>query len=65
MRLPKALVEELALKSGDTLDIVAASAQKLAVEKDQRRQRALDEISQLKWKLPGDYVFDRDEANAR
>jgi hypothetical protein len=29
------------------------------------RRRALDKIAALKWTLPPDYKFDRDEANER
>ncbi len=65
IRLSKHLVEELGLKPGDELTVVAASKQRLEVEKDARRKHALDAIAKLNWKLPEDYKFDRDEANAR
>ena len=66
VRLPKALVEQLGLKEGDELNVVAASNDTLAVEtKEARRLRALDHLSQLNWTLPEDYKFDRDEANER
>jgi antitoxin MazE len=29
------------------------------------RERALDRLAKLNWKLPEDYRFDRDEANER
>jgi cytochrome b561 len=32
---------------------------------EERRRRALARIAALKWKLPADYKFDRDEANER
>ena len=45
VRLPKALVEQLGLKEGDELNVVAASNDTLAVEtKEARRLRALDNI---------------------
>jgi antitoxin MazE len=66
VRLPKALVEELGLKAGDELNVVAAKDGGIAVEtKEQRRQRALDHMATRNWKLPADYKFDRDEANER
>jgi antitoxin MazE len=65
VRLPKELVDELALKDGDELTVVSASKERLVVEKDQRRERALDAISRLKWKLPEGFKFDREEANER
>ena len=65
VRLPKELVDELALRDGDELTVVSASKDRLVVEKDQRRERALDAISRLKWKLPEGFKFDREEANER
>jgi antitoxin MazE len=66
VRLPKALVEQLGLKEGDELDVVAATDRTLEVEtKEARRQRALDNIRARQWTLPPDYKFDRDEANER
>jgi antitoxin MazE len=66
VRLPKALVDQLGLKEGDELSVVAASDRVLEVEtQDQRRRRALDRMAQRNWTLPEDYRFDRDEANER
>jgi antitoxin MazE len=65
VRLSKSLVEELGLKPGDELAVVAASKKRLTVEKDARRQRALEAIAGLNWKLPKNYKFDRNEANER
>ena len=66
VRLPKALVEQLGLKEGDELNVVAARNGSLEVEtKEARRQRALDNIRARNWVLPPDYKFDRDDANER
>jgi antitoxin MazE len=66
VRLPKALVEQLGLKEGDELNVVAASNDTITVEtKEARRLRALDQLSKRNWTLPEDYKFDRDEANER
>ena len=67
VRLPKALVEQLGLKEGDELNVVAASNDTIAIEtKEARRQRALDNMRARNWgPLPADYKFDRDEANER
>jgi antitoxin MazE len=66
VRLPKALVEQLGLKEGDELNVVAASNDTIAVEtKEARRLRALDNIRARNWTSPADYEFDRDEANER
>lgn len=65
VRLPKALVEKLNLRAGDELNIVDVAERTLVVEKEQRRNAALEELTSLNWTLPPDYKFDRDEANER
>jgi antitoxin MazE len=66
VRLPKALVDELRLKPGDELNVVATQNGTITVETDaQRRQRALDRLAARNWTSPADYKFDRDEANER
>ena len=37
----------------------------LVVEEEDRRKAALERLAALKWPLPPDYKFDRDEANER
>jgi antitoxin MazE len=66
VRLPKALVDQLGLKEGDRLNVVAASKETIEVEtKAAQRRRAIERLASLKWTLPPDYKFDRDEANER
>lgn len=66
VRLPKALVDELGLKVGDELNVVAAGNGAIEVEtKERRRKIALERLASLNWTLPADYKFDRDEANER
>ena len=65
VRLPRTLVDELGIKPGDDLEVVAAAPTRLAVAKDDRRARAVDRMRARAWSLPDDYSFDRDEANAR
>lgn len=66
VRLPKALVEELGLKEGDQLNVVAAKNDAIVIEtREDQRCRALDRMAKRNWTLPPDYKFDRDEANER
>ena len=66
VRLPKALVDELGLKEGDELNVVAACKGTLEVEtREAQRRRAIDRMAARNWALPPDYKFDRDEANER
>jgi antitoxin MazE len=66
VRLPKALVDELGLKEGDELNVVAAKDSAIEVEtREDQRRRALERMAKRNWTLPPDYKFDRDEANER
>jgi antitoxin MazE len=66
VRLPKALVEQLGLKEGDQLNVVAAKDGAIEVETNQdQRRRALERMAARNWTLPEGYRFDRDEANER
>jgi antitoxin MazE len=66
VRLPKALVDQLGLKEGDELDVVAAKDSTIEVEtREQQRRRALARMATRNWTLPEGYRFDRDEANER
>ena len=65
VRLPKRLVEQMNLKPGDELEIVAGEGRRLEVSRDDRRQRALASMAARQWKLPEGYKFDREEANRR
>lgn len=65
VRLPKALVEKMGLSPGDELDIVDVVERTLVVQKEDRREVALERLASLNWTLPPDYKFDREEANER
>ena len=66
VRLPKALVEQLGLKEGDQLNVVAAKDGAIEIETSEgRRRRALERMASRNWTLPEGYRFDRDEANER
>ena len=65
VRLPKSLVESLGLKSGDELQIVSSAPSRIAVTRDERREQAVERIRKRALRLPQNYSFDRNEANAR
>ena len=65
VRLPKDLVEEMGLAVGDELNVVDVKGKTVVVEKDLRREQALESLAAMKVKLPADYKFNRDEANER
>jgi antitoxin MazE len=66
VRLPKKLVEQVGLKEGDDVNVVAAKGGIIEVEtREDQRRRALAQLAKRNWTLPPDYKFDRDEANER
>jgi antitoxin MazE len=65
IRLPSAVVEALQLKDGDHVEVHIAGERNFGIGRNQDRARALDRIRTFAKKLPPDWKFDRDEANAR
>ena len=65
VRLPAALVEGLELKNGDDIEIHVADARELAVARKPGRRELAERLHGFRGRLPPDFRFDRDEANAR
>jgi antitoxin MazE len=65
VRLPVTVIDALELKEGDEVEIHLTGPKKLGIDRDKRRQRALERLRQFQVDFPPDYKFDRDEANAR
>lgn len=65
IRLPAAVVEALNLKEGDEIEIHADSARQFGVARKPGRDELLKRLRAFRGRLPADFKFDRDEANAR
>ncbi|MCL4855162.1 MAG: AbrB/MazE/SpoVT family DNA-binding domain-containing protein [Bryobacteraceae bacterium] len=65
VRLPAALAEALNLKEGDEIEISIAGRRDFRVGRDRSRERALEQLRQMKWSFPRDFKFNREEANER
>jgi antitoxin MazE len=65
IRLPVAVVEALKLKEGDEIEIHVAGARDFAVARKPGREEWLKRLRAFRGRLPADFKFDRDEANAR
>ena len=61
IRLPAAVVSALNLKPGDEIEVRVAGPRRFEVQRDLRREDALDQIRQLRRELPPGFTFDRDE----
>ena len=65
VRLPATVVEALALKPGDNIDIHVSGDRSFAVEKAPGARELLARIRKYRGRLPSDFKFDRLEANGR
>jgi antitoxin MazE len=65
IRLPVAVVEALELKAGDEIEIHIADARELSVARKPGRKDLLKRLRAFRGRLPIDFKFERDEANAR
>ncbi len=65
IRLPAAVVEVLGLKEGDEIEIQVADERAFAVSRKPNREDWLERLRAFRGRLPADFKFDRDDANAR
>ncbi len=65
IRLPTVVVEALELREGDEIEIHVADARQLGVARKPGREELLERLRAFRGRLPADFKFDRDEANAR
>jgi len=65
VRLPAAVVEALQLREGDEIEIHVADAKLLGIARKPSRDELLKRLRAFRGRLPADFKFDRDEANAR
>jgi antitoxin MazE len=65
VRLPAAVVEALELREGDEIEIHIEDARSLKVARKPGREELLKRLRTFRGRLPADFKFDRDEANAR
>jgi antitoxin MazE len=65
IRLPAAVVEALKLREGDEVEIHVANARQFGVARKPGRDELLKRLRTFRGRLPADFKFDRDEANAR
>ena len=65
IRIPADVVRALKLKEGDQVEIRPAGDGAIELIRDDRREKALKVLRSFRGRLPADYKFDREEANAR
>jgi antitoxin MazE len=65
VRLPAGLVEALALKDGDEIELSPNGSRSFQVSRKAGRDELIAQLRSFRGRLPGEFKFDRDEANAR
>jgi antitoxin MazE len=65
VRLPASVVEALALKEGDDIDIQIAGTHAFEIEKKPGSAELLSRLRQFRGRLPADFKFDRLAAHER
>ena len=65
VRLPAKVVEALELKEGDNIEIIVDTPRSFAIKKKPGTEALLARLRSFRGKLPADFKFSRDEANAR
>lgn len=65
IRLPADVVRALQLNEGDEIQLKASADGGFDVVRDEEMDRARAAIRSLRGRLPADFTFDREEANAR
>jgi len=65
IRLPACVVEALELKAGDDIEIHVANESEWAISLKPGRDALLRRLRAFRGRLPADFKFDRDAANAR
>jgi antitoxin MazE len=61
IRLPQAVVDALGLKEGDEVEISVAGKREFKVDRDRRRERALERLRERGWTFPPGWKFNRQE----
>jgi antitoxin MazE len=64
IRIPAAVAEALELRAGDEIEIHVADARLLGIARKPGREELLKRLRAFRGRLPADFKFDRDEANA-
>lgn len=65
VRLPASVVDALDLKAGDEVEVRSLTPRSFEVVRKMSREEALEALKSFRGRLPADFKFDREEANAR
>lgn len=61
IRIPIDVVEKLNLAPGEEMQFTVTGEHQFQVTRDRSRQEAIEKLRKLRFAVPDDYVFNRDE----
>ncbi len=61
LRLPRAVVEALKIKEGDSIDVHIVGKRSLEIEKQKSRKELVESLRKFRGTMPPDFKFDREE----
>ena len=61
IRVPAEVVARLGISPDEEAQIKVTGEYSFEVTRDRRREEAIEKLRSMRFKLPDDYVFDRDE----
>jgi len=65
LRLPAAVVDALDLKEGDEVELHVSDRRELGLARKAGREDLLRKLRSYRGRLPADFKFEREDANAR
>ena len=65
LRLPQSVVEVLELKEGDSIEVTVADSREFRISRTPTRKELLAKLRRYRGRLPADFKFAREDANAR
>jgi antitoxin MazE len=65
IRLPVSVIKALEIKEGDDIEVLIADERVFKLRKKPNKKDILARLRKFRGKLPADFIFDREDANAR
>jgi antitoxin MazE len=65
IRLPVSVVKALEIKEGDDIEVLIADERVFKLRKKPDKKDILARLRKFRGKLPADFIFDREDSNAR
>jgi antitoxin MazE len=65
VRIPAEVVAELGIAPNEEVEIKVTGENSFEVTRDRRRQEAIEKLRSMRFALPDDYVFNREELHER